>query len=131
VTLDRRTVLKVLGVGGVVAAGGLAGVRLLGDDADDSPTGTTLAPPEPASSLRAALAAVGSRYLEEQPDQADREALLQALPALDGEVPEDPGRALAVLAEQAQSDHRAGQTVVLDGWVLSRTECRAAALYAL
>jgi hypothetical protein len=116
----------------VVVAGGLIGWRVLDDDGSGEATTTSTAPPPaPTSSLADALVAVGGRYLEEHPDEADQAALLAALPALDGEVPDRPGQALRVLADQAAADHASGDTVDLDGWVLSRTECRAAALYAL
>jgi len=134
VSPNRRSVLLGLGAGGVAVAGGLAGWQLLddGDEATGGPTTTTSPPPpEPTSSLADALVAVGARYLEATPDEADQEVLLAALPPLDGQVPERPAQALGVLAEQAAADHERGETVTLDGWVLSRTECRAAALYAL
>ncbi len=130
---DRRTVLKGLGAGGVLVGGGLVGWRLLdGDDeGTDAPTTTAVPPPDPTSSLSAALVAVGGRYLEEFPEEADRDRLLAALTPLDGRVPERPGQALQVLEAQAEADHEAGEVVTVDGWLLSRTECRAAALYAL
>lgn len=78
-----------------------------------------------------ALVAVGTRYLEDVPGEADQAILLDQLPALEGTVPDRPGPALGVLAPQVVADHRAGDLVVLDGWVLSRTEARAAALYAV
>lgn len=127
---DRRTVLKGLGAAGVVVAGGLVGRRLL-DDEDATPTTTEPPPPEAASSLAEALVVVGARYLEVAPDEADQDLLLEALPALDGTVPERPGQGLPVLEPQAAADHEAGAVVALDGWVLSLTECRAAALYAV
>jgi hypothetical protein len=131
--MERRTVLKGLGAGGlVVAAGGLVGWRVLDDDGDDEqPTGSTLATPEPEATLRDALVAVGSAYLEQVPDEADVDTLLAALPTLEGEVPDDPGHALQVLAPAVAADVEAGEVVALDGWVLTRTECRAAALYAV
>ena len=130
---SRRAVLKGLGAGGVVVVGGLAVVRLVDDEGDESAATTTTAPPppEPASSLDDALVAVGGRYLEEFPEEADQDQLLDALAPLEGRVPERPGQALQVLGPQAVADHEAGEVVLLDGWLLSRTECRAAALYAL
>lgn len=127
----RRAVLRGMGAGGAAAVVGLVGWRVLDDDEAGGPTPTTRPPLPPASSTGDALVAVGARYLEEYPDEADRQALLDALPALQGEVPEPPGQGLGVLADQAAADHVAGDVVALDGWVLSRTECRAAALYAL
>jgi hypothetical protein len=116
-----------------VGVGGVVGWKALEGDDSGSPSSTTdpRPTPAPASSLGDALVAVGGRYLEDHPDEADQATLLAALPALEGEVPERPGRALGVLAEQVAADHEAGETVSLDGWELSRTECRAAALYAL
>jgi hypothetical protein len=130
VSPSRRAVL--LGLGGV-AVGGVVGWKLLddGDEAAETTTTTGPPPPEPTSSLGDALVAVGGRYLEDHPDEADVDVLLAELPALDGAVPERPGQALGVLAEQAAADHEAGDVVQLDGWVLSVTECRAAGLYAL
>jgi hypothetical protein len=130
--VNRRAVLKGLGAGGVVVAGGLIAWQVVDDDGDDaSPPSTTGAPAEPRSTLAAALVAVGSRYLELVPEEADRQLLLEALPALEGQVPERPRVGLQVLAPQAAADHETGATVDLDGWVLSVTECRAAALYAV
>jgi hypothetical protein len=131
--MERRTVLKGLGAGGlVVAAGGVVGWRLLDDqEGDDTPSEPTLATPEPQATLGDALVAVGSAYLEQVPDEADVDTLLAALPALGGEVPDDPGHALQVLAPAVVADVEAGEVVALDGWVLTRTECRAAALYAV
>ena len=132
---DRRTMLKGLGAGGVAVVGGLVAWQALGDDdgGDGSTASTTTVSPtlEPAASLSEALVAVGGRYLEEFPDEADQDVLLDALPPLDGQVPDHPGQALQVLGPQAAADHESGEVVDLDGWVLSRTECRAAALYAL
>ncbi len=78
-----------------------------------------------------ALVAVGTRYLEDAPEEADQAFLLEQLPALEGTVPERPGPMLGVLAPQVVADHTSGDLVELDGWVLSRTEARAAALYAV
>jgi hypothetical protein len=129
-------VLKGLGAGAVVAGGGVAVWQLAGDDGGTDgrpPSETTQAPatPDPASSLGDALVVIGRQYLDRYPDEADRQLLLDALPALEGQVPERPGQGLRVLADQAMADHGSGDVVDLGGWVLSRTECRAAALYAL
>jgi len=129
---DRRTVLKGLAAGGVAVVGGGLVIRQV-RDAGDPPPPTTTAPPPPdsRSTVGDALVAVGTRYLEDEPQEADRAFLLEELPALDGRVPERPGPMLGVLAAQAEADHATGDLVVLDGWVLSVTEVRAAALYAV
>ena len=129
---DRRTVLKGLAAGGVAVVGGGLVIRQVLDDGEPAPPPTTApAPPEPRSTLGDALVAVGTRYLEDEPQEADEAFLLEELPALEGTVPERPGPMLGVLAPQAEADHDTGALVVLDGWVLSVTEARAAALYAL
>lgn len=136
--MNRRTVLRGMGAGGVVIVGGLVGWRILEEGEPAAPpTSSTVPPPPPARMADAlvamadALVAVGTRYLETYPDEADQEVLLDSLPALQGEVPTRPGLELQGLAEQAAADHVAGAVVELDGWILSRTECRAAALYAV
>lgn len=125
----RRTFLRWLGGAALLTTGGLVAYRAFdeGGGEPSSSTTTTL----PSASPHDALVVVGGRYLAEHPDEADRERLLAALPALEGEVPEHPLQGLQVLADQAAADHRTGDVVELDGWVLSLTECRAAALYAL
>lgn len=129
--ISRRTVVKGLGVGGVILGGAVVGWQVLDDGAAPPATTEPPPPPEPWTPLGVALVAVGRRYLDAVPEEADRDVLLAALPALGGTVPADPATGLAVLAPQVAEDHAAGETVVLDGWVLSRTEGRAAALYAL
>jgi len=125
-------VLKGLAAGGVVAVGGgLVARQLLDDDEPAPPATTAPPPPEPRSTMGDALVAVGTRYLEEVPEEADQALLLEQLPALEGTVPDRPGPMLGVLAPQAEADHVAGDLVELDGWVLSVTEARAAALYAV
>lgn len=129
---DRRTVLKGLAAGGaVVVGGGLIARRGLDDGEAPAPTTTAPPPSEPRSTMGDALVAVGARYLEDEPQEADQAFLLDQLPALEGTVPERPGPMLGVLAPQAVADHTAGELVELDGWILSVTEARAAALYAL
>jgi len=118
-----------LGVGGAAVAAGLVGVRLLDDD-EAPPSTTAPPPPDPEAPLDESLVAVGTRYLEDHEAEADQAILLGLLPALDGTVPADPATGLQVLGPQCAEDHATGDVVPLDGWVLSPTECRAAALYA-
>lgn len=70
------------------------------------------------------LITVGKMYLEAVPEEADTEKLLQYLPNAEtlDETYWD------TLHTQVRSDFIAGQTVSLDGWVLSQSECR---LYGL
>ena len=71
-----------------------------------------------------ALKTAGALYLESTPDEGNLAALLKLLPQADSsDVPYWDS-----FTERLQADFTAGQTVSLEGWVLSRTECR---LYGL
>ncbi len=122
----RRLVLAALLGGSALVAAGIGVARVAGDSDDG---GTASEPTDvPAD---AALAALGQRYLREVPDERDEAVLLAALPALGGSVPSDPAAQLAALREQIAADYAADEMVELDGWLITRTEGRAAALYAL
>ncbi|MCU0270273.1 MAG: hypothetical protein MUF83_16735 [Acidimicrobiales bacterium] len=129
--LSRRTVLAaIVGVGAALTAGafGYLAFGPADDDDDDSGTSDDLTATVPT---RQALLAVGERYLATHPEEADTEVLLAALAPLGGSIPADPDTQLAVLGQQVSADYAAGDVVELDGWVLSRTEGRAAALFVL
>jgi hypothetical protein len=70
--------------------------------------------------LARAMAVVGERYLRAHPEEASL-GTLQAL------VPE----VRQVLLQQIACDFRDDDIVELDGWLLSRTECRHCALETL
>lgn len=120
---SRRAVLAALVAGGAA----LLGVGVVAVTRNDEGA------PDPGAdvSVDAALVALGRRYLDAHPDEADEAVLLDALPALGGQAPSDPATQLAVLSEQVAADYADDDLVVLDGWILARTEGRAAALYAL
>lgn len=67
---------------------------------------------------------VGEGYLRAVPEEADLATLLAALPAPDGDVAAAARRRIA-------ADFTNGDTVAVDGWLLSRSEARAAAALAL
>lgn len=68
---------------------------------------------------------VGARYLRAEPTEADLAALearlAERLHAARGGLP-------MRLAEAARADFRRGDVVLVDGWVLSRTEARVCAV---
>lgn len=67
-------------------------------------------------------AAVGRRYLETLPRDNDRAALrAELIPLLEHDG----------LARIREREFAAGETVILGGWVLTRTEARICALAAL
>jgi hypothetical protein len=114
-TVSRRTVLGLLagsGIGLLVGCGS-------GPSADERACGAVQAsiPEAPAG-----LVAIGARYRQLFPDDD--------LTAVGRDLPEEPGAALAALSERVRADFAAGDTVDVDGWVLSRTEARAAAIVA-
>jgi hypothetical protein len=78
---------------------------------------------------RNAAAAIGARYLASHPEDRDggrilREMALTTRPRTRAELHER-------LCEQHARDFADDRTVVVDGWVLSRTEARLCALTAL
>lgn len=109
--ISRRSALQLL------AGGGLALALPSGCGWWDEPDGTV-----------AGIAAVGEAYLATAPGERDEAVLRAALPPHGAD---DPEAALAELAPAIAEDFATGRTVVLDGWLLSLTEARVAALAAL
>jgi hypothetical protein len=72
---------------------------------------------------------LGRRYREDVPSEDDAQvleaAILAGAPANVGSAPR------AWLGDQVQRDFAGGRTVTVNGWVLSLTEARQAALYSL
>jgi hypothetical protein len=121
--VSRRTAIRV-GSGGALALvlGGIAGCA---DSPDDE---STTSPPESfiipeIGEIDAGIIALGRRVIEVT-GEADLEMLLAQLPAGAGDPIE---RAAAVV----RADFSAARTVVIDGWVLSVSEARAAAAVSL
>jgi hypothetical protein len=114
--LTRRALLRVLG-GGTLAA-------LVG--ATPGRAGQTEAPGGPVAE---ALARIGRRYLEIAPTDRDLAGLRAHLGAF-----ANPATVLsqaAAFEAAVRRDFERGDILALDGWILSRTELRAAALFAL
>jgi hypothetical protein len=72
--------------------------------------------------------AIGRRYLNSYPDDALPAVLARDLRRAGAG---DPAAARAALRAQVRQDFEHGDTVLLDGWVLARSECRACAALAL
>lgn len=142
-TVSRRGVLK-LGSGAalaVVIAGGAGWLDRRGsadgqasiDIADLTPSTsstststTTTSPPVVIGEIGevdAAIITLGRRVIEVTGEN-DLATLLATLPVDDG----DPLERAAI---QVRDDFRAGNTIVVDGWVLAASEARAAAALAL
>lgn len=76
-------------------------------------------------------ARIGGRYLASAPAEADAGLLVSSI--LGGEEHEAVGDAVLrrVISDSRQRDFVDGNTVSVDGWILSRTEARLCALVAL
>ncbi len=125
--LSRRAV-----IGGLAASGLTAGVigSLLTACTDASSSGTEDHAPDPApTAAEAALIRIGRRYRQERPEEDDRTVLRRRL-GIETAAAASPGL-LRSLDAQVAADYGAGRTIQLDGWVLSVTEGRAAALVSL
>lgn len=71
--------------------------------------------------------AMGQIYRKQLPEEDDEPTLRELL--LKGETNER--KAIDLLKTAIQNDFESGTTVLLDGWLLSKTEARQCALYSL
>jgi hypothetical protein len=127
--LPRRAVLAGLaGVAAAAAVGaGWLSTRLRTDawiGVRHRPLGTV-----PADE---ALVPLGQAYLADHPGEADADALVASVPALDGATSRaDVVAALPAIAPAAAAEIEAGDLVTVRGWRLARSEARVAAAAAL
>jgi hypothetical protein len=122
-TLDRRRFLQVsaLGIIATVADSGCAAESARDAAAVDRPSLLTMLGPERVREL-------GTRYRAATPGENTGDTLRSAISKSRG------GRAVIgneSLADLIADDFEKSRTVVVDGWVLSVTEARQAALYSL
>ncbi len=83
---------------------------------------------------RAAAKSVGMAYLDGAPEDRSAGALVSALlgqSEIPAGAPLTVGEMRSLLQARRRLDFRTGDTVVLHGWILSRSECRLCALAAL
>lgn len=130
--MRRRTFLALGGGAGATLVLGGAGL-LAGCGGGDDPDPGALEGEGGDRPDVDGLAAVGVAYVAATPDEADQSALRQAL----GLAPDDATEPTTLLAERAsevRADFAAGPTsdrvLLVDGWLLSRTEGRIAGLAA-
>lgn len=127
-SIDRRSAVRALGAAGVT----LALAPHVVPPGGDAPL---------AGWLRSMIAdlesarRVGQAYLAKAPAEADRQRLLAGLfPRLDpGEarLGDGPASWRDSFSTRCRRDFAEGQTVQIEGWVLSLTEARLCALAAL
>ncbi len=81
------------------------------------------------------IAALGESYRISVPDEDNLEQLrnMLLLDVKDNVIAEDTDDATLkqLLEERVKSDFDQGETVILDGWILSKTEARQCALFSL
>jgi hypothetical protein len=121
--ITRRRALQLLGAGAAaVVVAGVGSLRRRDGDGDGaaSTTATAPLPDDP-------VARIGRRYLDEVPEEEDADRLRELL----GVTGSASAALNPTLLPAVAADFTAGDIVVVDGWHLSRTEARAAALFAL
>lgn len=122
--LDRRSFLRL---GASVVAGGVLSSGCVGEhaevDALDRPLLLEMLGSERVRSL-------GSRYLAMVPSENSPQALRAAI-AERRSSPLHVAWARTSMEDAVREDFADGRTVLLDGWILSQTEARQCALFAL
>jgi hypothetical protein len=72
---------------------------------------------------------LGAHYRASTPSESSADAIRAAIS--NGHRLRIPSLGIGTLDDQIRDDFSAGRTVVIDGWVLSVTEARQAALFSL
>lgn len=88
-----------------------------------------IATPESLTSIWGpeAIIGIGSRYRERWPEENNATFLKKTIRQKTGD-----GQDMVLAIQLAvQEDFRMGETVIIDGWILARTEARQCALYSL
>lgn len=74
------------------------------------------------------IESIGNAYLRKVPGQANKQALARSLLT---DAPSDSTAIPGFMEQQVGRDFETGDTVMVDGWILSETEARQCALYSL
>ncbi len=118
--MKRRGVLAGLGALATLPAVWHPAWAAAGVTADEAGAGPLAGfPPEPGTTSEDAWRAIGMRYLDTRPSAARVMALLDGLQRRAGS---SPTPACPRLRGAVRDDFRGGRVLVLDGWILSRTE---------
>ena len=134
--ITRRSMLALLGAGATAGIAAVVGRRFVADtDAPvETATGDAVTAADPGGielDATSPIGRIGAAYLALVPDEASRSQLVELIPELDGVPAGEIEAHLVDLGPRVAEDFAAGDTIVIDGWVLARTEGRAAALVAL
>lgn len=76
----------------------------------------------------AQIDALGKAYLKKAPSEKDKRTLVRRLLT---DAPSDSAAIPSFLEQKISQDFETGDTVMVNGWVLSRTEARQCALFSL
>ncbi len=71
---------------------------------------------------------IGSHYLELNPGESSETELISLLPEADATTGDG---IIQKIRQEIVANYTSGDTICIDGWVLSRTEARQCALYSL
>jgi hypothetical protein len=118
--MQRRTFIKIVGIAGT------AGLPISGCEGAAT-IDEVLRLPYFLSGVSdiAALQSIGRKFGKSFPEQYDAVKLGQQQPI------SDPSVLASLLADKTTRDFNTGDTIVLEGWVLSLTEARQCALFSL
>lgn len=75
----------------------------------------------------ASLVSVGAQYRKRQAEEDDEDLLFELLLPESAVPPDSLGQ---MLRDRIRADYENNDTLILDGWVLSRTEARQCALFS-
>jgi hypothetical protein len=124
--VSRRQLLVGAGLVGAAAVTGVVVVPALRDDPVAGPDD------EPSGGAPAAIARVGAAYLEDAPaDEQREEDLRSLLPSLTAATASGLVAQFDSLRDGVRGDFEEDRIADVDGWLLSVTEARAAALVHL
>ena len=128
--MQRRTFIKIVGIAGT------AGLPISGCEGAAT-IDEVLRLPYFLSSVSdiAALQSIGRTFGKSFPEQYDavklKDVLLASVSEGQQQPISDPSVLASLLADKTTRDFNTGDTIVLEGWVLSLTEARQCALFSL
>lgn len=70
---------------------------------------------------------IGELYLKQFPNENNERKLVSLLTVRDF----SDSNKIKIVQQQITNDFKSGETIIIDGWILSKTEARQCALYSL
>lgn len=128
--MQRRTFLKIVGIGGAVGLP-LASCQRVGTVAEVLHMPAFLSGVCDEKTLRAIGVAFGKLYPETYVADHIKKELLAVVSLDQSPSAIDPSALASSLAGKVEADFNEGRIITIDGWVLSVTEAKQCALYSL